>query len=156
VPVPGAAVVRETRDRELPPHVTVLFPFIGARRVDDAVLGALADVLGVFERFEFALTEVCRFPGVLYLAPEPAERFRSLTSACVQRWPQCPPYAGAHEKLVPHLTLAEGPEPPGLARRAAGLLPIHAVAEEVWLMTRGRTGRWDRRAVIELGSPRSG
>ena len=150
VPVPGAAAVREPEPGGLPPHVTILFPFEASRRIDPAVVAGLEEALGGFAPFGFALTEVRRFEGVLYLAPQPADRFRALTQACVDRWPRLQPYAGAYEEVVPHLTLAEGPEPPGLADRAAALLPIRGVADEVWLMTRRRGRGWRRRAVVAL------
>jgi 2'-5' RNA ligase len=153
VPVPGAAALREAKRAALPPHVTVLFPFEGARRIDRGVVAELEQVLGACAPFDFALTDVRRFPGVLYLAPEPADRFCALTQACVDRWPQFPPYEGAYEEVVPHLTLVEGPEPPGLAERANALLPIRGIAEEVWLMTRRRGRGWQRRAVVALRGP---
>jgi hypothetical protein len=68
----------------------------------------------------------------------------------VDRWPGFPPYAGAYEEVVPPPTLAEGREPPGLAERARAQLPIRAVADEVWLMTRRRGRAWRRRAVVAL------
>jgi 2'-5' RNA ligase len=153
VPVPGAAALRSSGPGELPPHVTILFPFLGARLVDDAVVAALEAVLGAFPPFRFALADVGRFPGVLYLAAQPGEPFAALTTACVRRWPEHPPYGGAYDELVAHLTLAEGPEPAGLADRAAAALPLDAVADEVWLMTRGRTRGWRRRAAIALRGP---
>jgi hypothetical protein len=68
-------------------HVTLLYPF-GDR--DDG----LAELFGTFGPFEFTLTEVCRWPDVLWLAPEPAERFAELTRALVKRYPEHPPYEG--------------------------------------------------------------
>jgi 2'-5' RNA ligase len=150
VPVPAAAMVCAAAPGGLPPHVTVLFPFLGVRQIDGAVVRELEQVLGVHAWFDFALTAMGRFPGVLYLASEPADRFRALTEACAAHWPQYPPYGGAHEEIVPHLTLFEGPEPPDLADRAAALLPIRAQATEVWLMTQRGGGSWRRRAVVSL------
>lgn len=152
VPVAAAAGVCPPRRDGMPPHITVLYPFLGSRRLHGAD-AAIREVLSGFCAFEFALTRVGRLPGVLYLAPEPAEPFLALTAACARRWPQHPPYGGAHRTVVAHLTLAEGPEPPGLAERAAALLPIEATAEEVWLMTRRPGRRWRRRATAVLRRP---
>lgn len=58
----------------IPAHVTILFPF-GDR--DDG----LEELVARFEPFDFALTRVERWPTVLWLAPEPAERFAELTRA---------------------------------------------------------------------------
>jgi 2'-5' RNA ligase superfamily len=152
VPVEGLGL-EPPADNGLPPHITVLFPFLPARRVDDA---ALVDTLGAFPAFDFALTAIGRFPGVLYLTPEPAAPFLALTEACVRRWPDHPPYRGAYAEVIPHLTLAEGAERPGLAAEVERRLPLHARAEEVWVMAPGGDGRWTRRAAVPLsGSPPS-
>jgi hypothetical protein len=47
-----------------------------------------------------------RFPGVLYLDPEPADGLRQLTLAIAGRWPKAPPYGGAFDEVIPHLTVA--------------------------------------------------
>ena len=44
---------------------------------------------------------------VVWLAPEPAQRFRDLTAAVVERFPGFLPYGGAFEDVVPHLTVGE-------------------------------------------------
>jgi hypothetical protein len=80
--------------------------------------------------FGFALTRVGRFPGVLYLAPEPAGPFVRLTTECNARWPDFAPYGGAHDQVVPHLTVAEGPEPAGLAEELERRLPIQTEATD--------------------------
>jgi hypothetical protein len=137
--------------------VTVLYPFVPARRAGPELTEALRETFAPLAPFDFVLTELRRFPGVLYLAPEPAAPFVALTEACVARWPEHPPYAGAYAEVIPHLSLAEGDEPPGAADRATSALPLPARAEEVWLMAAGRDGRWRERARIRLtgrpGSP---
>jgi 2'-5' RNA ligase len=150
VPVPEAGRTVPSWTLAMEPHVTVLYPFVPAQRIDDALVAALRDVLGAVPAFEFALAEVRRFPGVLYLAPEPAAPFVAMTEACARRWPEHPPYEGAYAGVVPHVTLAEGQEPPGLAERAAGALPIRARAREAWLMAPGAGGAWERRAALPL------
>jgi 2'-5' RNA ligase len=153
VPVPAAARAVDTWTLAMEPHVTLLYPFVPAERVDDGLLADLRAVLGAFPPFAFSLAEVRRFPAVLYLAPDPAAPFVALTEACVRRWPEHPPYGGAFPDIVPHLTLAEGPEPPGLSERAAAALPIEATAREAWLMAPAAAGGgWERRAPLALGS----
>jgi 2'-5' RNA ligase len=146
VPVEGIGL-EPPADNGLPPHVTVLFPFARPRA---GLADELEETLGAFPAFDFALTAIGRFPGVLYLAPEPAAPFVALTEACVARWPEHPPYGGAYDETIPHVTLAEGDEPPGLAEPIARALPLRARASEVWLMAPGPTGRWRRRAVVAL------
>jgi hypothetical protein len=155
VPVEGLGL-DPPADNGLPPHVTVLFPFVAAREAGAGLQPELEAAIGAFPAFDFALTATGRFPGVLYLAPEPAAPFVALTEACAQRWPDHPPYGGAYAEVIPHLTLAEGAEPPGLADRVERRLPLRARAEELWLMAPGPDGRWRKRAAIPLsGSPRS-
>ncbi|MGW5251444.1 2'-5' RNA ligase family protein [Streptomyces sp. NPDC004012] len=52
----------------VPAHVTVLFPFLDERRVDERVCSALADALGRQRAFDLRFEGCGRFPGVLYLA----------------------------------------------------------------------------------------
>ena len=106
----------------------------------------------------FALTQ--RFPeGVLYLDPEPSERFSQLIGAVWTRFPDHPPYGGAFATVIPHLTVvdcqasdlcddadatmdqAEQAVSPGL--------PIHGRAAEVWLMTKNE--RWTQARRFRLG-----
>jgi 2'-5' RNA ligase len=56
----------------------------------------------------------CRFQrtrwfgdDVLWLDPQPAQPFRQLTKAVWRAFPQCPPYRGVHDDVIPHLTVAE-------------------------------------------------
>lgn len=151
VPVPEAGRVVAEWTLAMEPHVTVLYPFVPASGIDDALIGALREVLAGVPAFDLALASVRRFPGVLYLAPEPAAPFVAMTEACARRWPEHPPYENAFPDVIPHLTLAEGPEPPGLAERAAGLLPIRARAQTAWLVAPRPGGGWERRAPLPLG-----
>lgn len=150
VPVPSADGVLEKSAREagIPAHVTLLYPFLSVQAIDGDTELALASLLGEIAAFDFTLAEVGSFPGIVYLAPEPTAPFLELTEALVRRWPGQRPYGGAHEEIIPHLTVAHGGTvPSGLAER----LPVCARAEEVWLMSR-IAARWIRRASFPLGS----
>ena len=160
VPVPDAdPVVGRWRDAHdpmarlgIPAHVTVLTPFLPAGRIDEAVERGLAEVAAATPAFEFRLASVARFPGsVLYLAPEPAAPFVTLTEAVVARWPDHPPYGGEFDEIVPHLTVADHGEPPALAEELAAALPIAANATELWLIVERADGSWRRRAAFPLG-----
>lgn len=150
LPVPSADGVLQESAREpgIPAHITLLYPFLPARSIDADTEAALAALLLEIPAFDFALAEIGRFPGVVYLAPEPAARFVALTETLVTRWPEQQPYGGDYPEVIPHLTVAYGaPIPDGLAER----LPLTARAEEVWLM--GRVGgRWVCRRQFQLGS----
>lgn len=154
VPVPEAVGVRPGSTAALPPHVTVLYPFRRSRAIADGDHAALAEIAAATPAFAFALERVERFPGdVLYLAPEPAAPFIALTEAVAARWPDHQPFAGAHDDIVPHVTLAVGPEPAGLADRAQATLPIASRADALWLVDVGEHG-WKRRATFPLGGGR--
>ncbi|HEY0951504.1 2'-5' RNA ligase family protein [Nocardioides sp.] len=116
VPVPEAEpAVGEHRLRldqaaswGVPAHVTVVFPFVPPEDVDAQVVAALGSALAAQRSFDCAFS-TCGWFGedVLWLAPEPAQRFRDLTAAVVERFPGFPPYGGAFDEVVPHLTVGE-------------------------------------------------
>jgi 2'-5' RNA ligase len=146
VPVPAAAEIIPL------PRITVLFPFVAPRRIDPRLQAAIRQIASQAAPFEFALARVDRFPGVLYLAPEPSEPFKRLTAQCTARWPEVPPYGGAYDEVVPHLTVAEGAEPPGLAEQLERRLPLRTEATHLALLVRERRSRWSIRARFPLGA----
>jgi hypothetical protein len=87
-------------DSDLPAHVTVLHPCPGE-------VEAIAQVLAPFDRFEVTFPRLDRFPGTLWLAPEPAEPFVAMTEAMVARFPDWQPYGGVFKSVIPHLTVAQ-------------------------------------------------
>ena len=124
----------------LAPHVTVLYPFLPEAEVTARVRDRLGALFAAHPAFETRFTAPGHFPGVLYLTPEPADPFQSLTEAMARAFPNHPPYAGAHDGTVAHLTLAQGPDLP-----ASGLptpaLPLAARADAVSHLAL-REGRW--------------
>lgn len=135
----------------MPPHVTLLYPFVPAARLDDADVDALRRIVVSACAFSFSLGDVGRFRGVLYLAPDPAAPFTALTRAIAHRWPEHPPYEGAYAEFVPHLTVIQGREPASLARRIRDTLPLRAYASEAWLMVQRGDDRWRLHARCALG-----
>lgn len=137
----------------VPAHVTLLYPFLP--RADDELVAELRSLFASVPAFEFGLARIERFPdGTAWLAPEPPEPFVALTRTIVERFPAYPPYGGAHDEIVPHLTIAQG-EGELLARVEAGLAglePIDARADEVALLERGEDGVWCRRGTFRLGT----
>jgi 2'-5' RNA ligase superfamily protein/aminoglycoside-2''-adenylyltransferase len=157
IPVPAAdPVAPRWRDRSkaagagIPSHITVLYPFIPPDAIDDTAERAIASILAGFAPFRFRLDRVERFPGALYLAPEPVEPFVALTEALWAHWPEHPPYDGAYDTVIPHLTVFDGEEPPGVAEVIEGALPIEGEAREMWLMVEGADGRWTTRRRFPL------
>jgi 2'-5' RNA ligase len=118
----------------MPAHVTVLYPFLAPDQITHKVEHDLESMLRSSPAFSFRLVAVDRFPGVLYLATEPAEPFRELAALLQGQWPEHPPYGGAFETVVPHVTVIQGSEPPEAAPQLEQATPIEAEATEVWLM----------------------
>jgi 2'-5' RNA ligase len=135
----------------VPAHVTTLYPFVPLAGIDDGVLAQVAEVARAQPAFDVAFNRVGRFPGVLYLAPEPAEVFRAMTMACVARFPDQQPYGGAFDEVIPHMTVSDTVEPDGLEAQATGLLPIRTRASELWLMAQTEQGGWAEHTRFPLG-----
>jgi 2'-5' RNA ligase len=132
-------------------HLTVIDPFVPSFLLDADVLAGVREALEGFGPFSYELAGVGRFPGVLYLAPEPAEPFVAMTQALWQRFPEHPPYEGRFEEIVPHVTLALGAEPPGLAEHVAARLPVHGHVDDVWLFMEDASGAWGPAERFALG-----
>jgi 2'-5' RNA ligase len=140
----------------IPAHITIVFPFVPARSIDDELIANLRAIFGRFEAFAFIAVRALRFPAVLYLAPEPPEPFVALTEAVISSYPQYPPYEGEFDTIVPHLTAAEG-DPAVLAAAEVEIqqfLPVQALAREVTLLEEIEpdSGRWQVRETFRLGA----
>jgi len=130
-----------------PAHVTILYPFADGADVDEP---AIAEVVASFAPFDFELDRVDRFDdGLVWLHPEPSEPFSALIQAVWRRFPEYPPYEGAFDVVVPHLTVSEVPIDIDVE------LPIRATAREVTLIEQAADGRWSVRRVFPL-SPTGG
>lgn len=92
----------------VPAHITVLVPFMDPSDITVDVLDRAQRALVQIEAFSFVLRSVHRFPETAYLAPEPAAPFIAMTQALVAAFPEFRPYGGAHEGVIPHLTVATG------------------------------------------------
>jgi 2'-5' RNA ligase len=123
----------------VPAHVTVLYPFVEPRHLSDDVFATVAQLVRSEPAFAYTLGRVCWFGDIVaYLAPEPDQPFRRLTSGLAAAFPAYPPYGGVHDDVVPHLTIGDGGEPTRMLAAVEAVevhLPVHDAAEEVWLMT---------------------
>jgi hypothetical protein len=89
--------------------VSVLYPFVAPSAITAAVIAGVAGAVGSVSAFdcEFAATAwFCQ--KVVWLAPRPDEPFRALTRAVSAAFPGYPPYGGAHDRVIPHLTIGIG------------------------------------------------
>lgn len=146
VPVPRTEAAvgpwRTTLDRAagwgVPAHITVLYPFVPPRLIAADVLADVAAAVASVPSFEVAFHQVRWFGDhVVWLAPEPDSPFRQLTAAVWQRFPHHAPYEGAHDDIVPHLTIGHDHPQDVLSRAADAVsaqLPIHAAIRGVRLI----------------------
>jgi 2'-5' RNA ligase len=117
-------------------HVTLLGPFADLADLTPGVLAELRRIFADETPFSFRLTGVSAFPsGVVYLAPSPAAPFRQLTLELSRHFPEHPPYGGAFDDVVPHLTvpLAPGEQLVDVERVLGPRLPVEAHAREAAL-----------------------
>lgn len=130
----------------------MLFPFLDESRIDARVYSALAVILGSYHAFDLQFESCGRFPGVLYLVPEPGTQLRRLTEVIADRWPEAPPYGGQFAEIVPHLTVADGQEDTVLDQIEAdllGRLPFTSRVSAVDLMVHDGA-KWHERASFAL------
>jgi len=142
----------------VPAHVTVLYPFKSPGELTKDVVQSLSDLFSRLPGFRASFTESRRFPGMLYLSPEPASLFRHLTETVAEHFPETPPYGGQFAQIIPHLTVAQVSEPQRLdvivvafERAAQGRLPIQAEVKEVVLMD-NESGYWQIRHRFDLAT----
>jgi 2'-5' RNA ligase len=130
--------------RGVPAHITLLYPFAPTEKVDDELLRQLRELFESQAPIAFELPRVARFPEVAWLAPEPSEPFNALIELIAERFPDYPPYEGAHDVVIPHLTVAEGGTELQDRVEAAlsGHLPISAHARDVAFLFEDDEGLW--------------
>ena len=145
--------------RNVPAHVTVLYPFMPPAQVDADVIETLRQVAASVPVFDYRMRETRRFPVALYLAPEPDHHFSALMDRVFQAFPDYPPFEGKFATVVPHITVAHGDEPQlceievelRIALPPAG---VSARCDEVVLIENS-SGRWEPMQVFPLGASES-
>ena len=127
----------------VPPHVTLLIP--APSDVEAAV-----EALRGFGAFDVTFARFGRFPGTLWLAPDPAAPFVAMSEALCEAFPDHAPYGGEFEGITPHLTVAQGDELDIAEAAIAGALPLASRASSVVLFAQAADDRWVERAEFEL------
>jgi 2'-5' RNA ligase len=166
VPVALPTLLARLREPEVevarlgvPPHVTILSPFLDSAAIDAVVHERLAAIARGEPAFDVAFRSVRRWPpsadgpGVVWLAPDPAEPFVRLTRAVWAAWPETPPYGRADDDLEPHLTIAidEPSRFDAVEAEAARWLPFDREVRLMALLTEGADGRWSEAGTYPLG-----
>ena len=141
----------------VPAHVTVLYPFKPPPELTADIIQSLEDLFSGFPKFRASFAELGRFPGVLYLAPEPVEIFHRLIRLVTKRFPETPPYAGQFAEVIPHLTVAQVNDSEQLeniatdfGQQATECLPIPASINQIALLD-NESGLWRIRREFYLG-----
>ena len=142
--------------RNVPAHVTILYPFVPLADIDDGVLARLGEIAAGVRCFDYRLAQTQRFPVALYLAPDPDRSFAALTDAVWRAFPDYPPFEGKFETVVPHVTVAHG-DVPLLCEIDVELrmgLPgggVKARCSELVLIE-NTSGRWEEMRCFALGA----
>lgn len=137
-------------------HITINYPFQPKQTDRELLIEELSDLFSGFPSARFKLTELRQSPDTLYLAVEPEQPFKDLVVAVANRYPESPPYGGAVDEIIPHVTVAE--ETPDVefrdiawefASSSKGQLPIEGMADEIWLMDY-KDGVWSKTVAFGL------
>ena len=147
IPVPNAeAIVGKWREKYDPvalhgirAHITVLFPFKDPEIIDQRVTHMLRKFFSGIPQFEFYLTRINTFPGVIYLEPEPKEKFVELIQGITEIFPENPWFEGAFTEIIPHLTIGNKLQnvqvvEDEISKDISSKLPIKTLAKEAWIM----------------------
>jgi 2'-5' RNA ligase len=134
--------------RDMPAHATLVYPFADDTDVA-SLLPAIERELGAFAPFEVSVRATGRFPELLYLRPDPPEPFVEMTEALTRAFPEFPPYGGAFDEIVPHITVAGG-DSKLLDRIEASLdVDVRVRVERAWLVHDTAEG-WRRHTAFPL------
>lgn len=150
----AAAVVRA-----IPPHVTVLFPFVPAQELVASVRAEVRALAARLRPIDAELSRVATFAGHVWLAPTPRDRFIVLLREMHEHFPAYPPYGGAHAEPEPHLTIGEAASPPELETVAAARrelatgLPVAFRVDSLTLLEEGSDGTWQTVETFGLAGP---
>ena len=148
--------LRATVERGIPAHVTVLFPFVAADRVE-GTLPALRELYASVAPFTCELASVESFPGYAWLAPRPTERFLDLIAITCRAFPDYPPYGGLELEPIPHCTVGAEDDPARLGEIVAELrealgptLPLRCRVDRVTLLEELPDATWLQRHAFPL------
>jgi 2'-5' RNA ligase len=141
--------------RGVPPHVTVLFPFVPTAGLEDDVCEELRRLYAPLATFAYDLVSVETFPTSAWLAPEPAGPFLDLIAITRAAYPEHPPYGDPELVPVPHCTVGVADDAAAVEEMARELrarlgphLPIRCRAGELTLLEERPDGTWATRATF--------
>jgi 2'-5' RNA ligase len=133
----------------VPPHVTVLVPFVAPDALGADVRSHVRAHAAEQLEFDAELTHVATFPDHVWLAPAPRDRFLALIRRTYERFPEYPPYGAEHTEPEPHLTIGQAESAPAVAALAAAAerqlahgLPLRFRVDALTLLEEGSDGAW--------------
>ena len=99
--------VTQAAEDGMPPHMTLLWPWIEPPVAESAISRA-ADAVAGLASFTLTFNRCGRFPGVVYLVPEPVGPVDGLVRSLRVAFPETPPFRGEFGRApIPHLTAAK-------------------------------------------------
>jgi 2'-5' RNA ligase len=140
----------------IPPHVTVLVPWVQDPSPEDVqrLTEAVADVAP----FDLSFRAAGQFPnGTAWLMPEPYDEVLALVNAVLFAFPECPPYGGEHLEPHPHLTISSsaqgGPAVVAEAEEALAVSPPPPVRlDDLSIWREGEDSVWQLIGSVPLGA----
>ena len=145
---PALERVRRRLDRAaslgVPAHVTILYPWLPVGSLTAGARAAVAGIARETRAFDVRFAAARRWPGVVYLEPDPAWRFSALIDRFTTRFPGFPAYDGTIEEVIPHLTLVENADAPldEIAAAAARHVPFERSVRSIEVLAERADGRW--------------
>ena len=155
---PRLAALRYAGDplaaRGVPPHVTVLFPFLPVAALTPVIRSDLARLAARQAPFTAGFSRVEAREEMVWLVPHDQRPFLDLTDAVATLWPDHPPYGGIHDTLIPHLTLLETTDGQALDAAWAAAVdigPFEMTVRELTVITENASDTWRTRWRLPLG-----
>ena len=141
--------------RNVPAHVTVLYPFMPPDHIDAHVIDALRGIAQSVPCFSYRMAETRRFPVALYLAPDPDEPYIALINAVNHAFPEYPPFEGKFpDRRAAH---HRGARRRGAAVRDRSRI-AHCAARDrcagavfELVLIENASGRWEQMQAFPLG-----
>lgn len=156
----GLAVLRDASDqmaaRGVPPHVTVLFPFMAVDALTSVVQSALARLAQQERPFVTSFARVDRPEQTVWLVPTDQKPFLRLTASVTALWPEYLPYEGVHDELITHLTLVETADAHARGEAwvsASRAVPFSVSVRELTVIVEGLSGMWRTHWRLPFGAP---
>ncbi|HZX04717.1 2'-5' RNA ligase family protein [Kribbella sp.] len=138
----------------IPPHVTVLVPWVAEPTDDD--VARLQTAVSTVQSFELSFPTAGQFPnGTAWLKPEPFDQVRALLLTVLEAFPECPAYGGEFQDPLPHLTISSsaqgGPAVVAEANAALAAAPAPTVQlTELGLWRENAEGVWRQFGAVQL------